>query len=86
MSGTEALAAFTTGARWAAFEEERLGRLEAGYLADLTVLSVDPTTASPDAIATAQALLTMVGGEVLYLRPGAEAPRVDPVTTSTRAE
>lgn len=83
LTGAEALAAFTTGARYAAFQEDTLGKLDAGYIADLTVLSVDPTTASPDALATAQVMLTMVGGEVLFLREGAEDPEPVPEVTET---
>jgi predicted amidohydrolase YtcJ len=63
----EALAAFTTGAARAAFEEERLGRLRPGYAADLVVLGADPTAAgSPADLLETAVLLTMVGGEVVY--------------------
>lgn len=39
---SEAFAAHTTGASWAAFQEHDLGRLTPGYLADFAILDRDP--------------------------------------------
>ncbi len=43
ISVEEAIQAYTLGAAYAAFEEQRLGSLEPGKLADFIVLSQDPT-------------------------------------------
>jgi predicted amidohydrolase YtcJ len=61
-----ALAAFTSGAAFAAHEEKRRGRLEPGFAADVTVLSVDPLTCDPKALLDARVLATIVDGEVVY--------------------
>ena len=60
----EALALFTTDAAYAAFEEERRGRIAPGYDADLTVLSSDPMTAPEGEIPAIAAPLVVVGGVV----------------------
>lgn len=63
-----ALAGFTSGAAYAAREEDRRGRLRPGYHADLTVLDVDPLTCEPNALLRAQVLMTVIDGEVVYER------------------
>jgi predicted amidohydrolase YtcJ len=42
------------------------GSIEAGKLADLAVLSQDITAVAPDAIRDTKALMTVVGGKVVY--------------------
>ncbi|WP_322513113.1 amidohydrolase [Chloroflexus sp.] len=64
----EALAGYTTWAAYAGFRERELGRLEAGYLADMILLDRDITTGPPDQIAIARVMLTMVGGKVVFAR------------------
>lgn len=66
LSGAAALAAFTRGPAWAVGAEDELGRLSVGHRADLTVLSVDPVEAEPDALLDAEARFTVVGGEVVF--------------------
>jgi hypothetical protein len=83
MKPEEAVAAFTRGAAWAAFWEKDLGRLEKGYVADLTVLDHDPLTASEEKLAEARAMLTIIGGEIVFAKPGADAPPMEPKTSST---
>ena len=62
----EALDAFTRGGAYAAFEEERKGRLAVGYLADFVLLEDDLfSVPSPD-IRRVPVLLTVVGGEIIY--------------------
>jgi len=67
----EALALFTSGAAYAAFEEGVRGRIEAGYAADLTVLAKDPMTVPTAQIRSIPVLLTVVGGRIAYgpMRP-----------------
>ena len=63
-----AVAAFTTDAAYAAFEEDRRGALRPGQLGDLVVLSKDIFELPPMEIAEAEPLLTVVGGRVSYRR------------------
>ncbi len=83
MRPEQALAAFTTGAAWAGFSEAELGRLKEGYLADITVLSEDPMKASPGELIGAKVMLTIVQGELAYVRPGADAPPATRTATVT---
>ena len=62
----EALTLYTiNNARLMGVEAER-GSIEAGKLADLAVLSQDILAVPPDAIRDTKALMTMVGGKVVY--------------------
>ena len=63
LSVQEALQGFTVGAAYAAYAENRLGRLAPGYLADLIVIEDDPFTCNPDDMKDFQSSATMVGGE-----------------------
>jgi predicted amidohydrolase YtcJ len=75
LSRAEALALYTTGAAYAAFEEAWRGRIAPGMAADLTVLSGDPMTAAEPEIATIPVAMTIVGGRVAYAAaPGPPAP------------
>jgi predicted amidohydrolase YtcJ len=65
----EALAAYTLGSAYAAFQEKDRGTLAPGKLADLVVLSrdvLDP--AERDHIADTRVALTVVGGKVIFER------------------
>jgi len=66
MSREEALRSYTLNGAYAGFEEDILGSLKPGKLADITVLSKDIMTVADDEILTAQVLYTIVGGKVLY--------------------
>ena len=68
VSAASALRGFTTGAAFAAREEEARGRLAPGYFADLTVFDHDVLTCADKDLLTAQVLLTIVDGEVAYRR------------------
>lgn len=59
----EAIYAYTLGAAYAGYGEHELGSIEAGKLADLTVLDRDLTTLPPDEITSAKVQRVMVGGE-----------------------
>lgn len=66
ISAREALELYTiNNARIMGVEEDR-GSIEPGKLADLTVLSQDIVEVNPDDIRHTRALLTMVGGKVVY--------------------
>jgi predicted amidohydrolase YtcJ len=65
----QALAAFTTGAAYAAGAEDRLGSLEPGHLADFVLIDRDPLTASdPQAVRETQVLETWIGGQRVWVR------------------
>ena len=60
---SEALSAYTVGAAYAANAERRLGKLSAGYLADLIVLEQDIFSIDPNDLLTMQASAAMINGE-----------------------
>jgi predicted amidohydrolase YtcJ len=62
----EALAAYTTGAAYAAGTESRQGRLDLGYAADLVVLDRDPFEVESVRISELTVLGTMVSGDWSY--------------------
>jgi len=64
----EALKAYTSGAAYAANQEDRLGKLIPGYLADLIVLDTDPFLCEPEQLLEIKVLRTMVGGEWVFMR------------------
>jgi len=66
LSMQEALEGFTTGAAYAAYSENRMGKLAKGYLADLIVLEKDPFTCDPDEVKELQSSATMVGGDWVW--------------------
>ncbi|MEV6349608.1 amidohydrolase family protein [Actinoplanes sp. NPDC051851] len=66
ITGFEALAAYTTGAAYAAFASQNRGVLRPGLLADWVALSADPVTCTPDQLAAARVLRTVVGGTTVF--------------------
>lgn len=63
---TEALRAYTAGAAYAGFDEERVGTIEVGKLADLVVLDRSPWDVPPDSVGDIEIDLTIVDGEIVY--------------------
>lgn len=68
MTREQALRAYTWGNAYAAFEDHLKGTLTVGKFADITVLSRDILTVPVDEIRNAEAIYTIVGGEVRYAR------------------
>lgn len=66
VSAHDALRAYTYGSAHASYEEERKGWIGPGTLADLAVLSDDPTRVEPSLLADIEVLATVVGGEVVW--------------------
>jgi hypothetical protein len=66
LSAEQALRAYTWGSAYASKQEHRKGSIAAGRLADLAVLSEDPTRVDPSRIAQINVLATMVGGELRH--------------------
>jgi hypothetical protein len=62
----EALRAYTAGGAWAGFQEDRLGTLERGKLADFVVLSADLFQVDPAGIRQVRVLRTVIGGREVY--------------------
>lgn len=71
ITAEQSLRGLTIDAAYAAFQEDRLGSLTPGKLADLVVLSAHPLEVSTPEINEIDVLLTMVGGEVAYCAPEA---------------
>jgi predicted amidohydrolase YtcJ len=73
---TEALRLYSASGAWMSSEEGKKGTLEPGKLADLAILSADYFSVPVDQVQELEAVLTMVGGKVVY---GAGAfSRLDP--------
>jgi len=62
----EALRISTIGTAWNLLEEDNLGSIESGKLADLVVLSADYLTVPDDQLRTLKSVLTIVGGKIIY--------------------
>lgn len=62
----EALRAYTYGSAYAAGQEADLGALSPGRFADLVVLSRDLFALPPEEILSAEVVMTMVGGRIVY--------------------
>ncbi|MEW6724532.1 MAG: amidohydrolase [Bacillota bacterium] len=65
----EVIRGYTEGPAYASFRENRLGRVAAGYLADLTILDTD-ILADPESVLRARVAGTMVGGRLVYAEEG----------------
>ncbi|MFP4373300.1 MAG: amidohydrolase [Spirochaetaceae bacterium] len=74
VTAAEALRAYTIGSAHAQFAESEKGSIEPGKLADLAVLSDDPTRVDPAGIKDIEVELTITDGEVVYERAAARAP------------
>lgn len=61
-------AGFTTGAAYASFAEDKIGRLAPGLQADFLILDRDPLLAAPTDLRATQVLETWVGGTQAWLR------------------
>jgi len=62
----EAIRTYTINGAYASFDEEKLGSIEEGKLADFIVLSDDITTIEDEKIKDVKVLATIVGGKVVY--------------------
>jgi predicted amidohydrolase YtcJ len=67
------LRSYTQDNAYAIFEDRELGTLTPGKLADLDVFSGDLLTMPAEQILRTRVLYTIVGGEIVYQRPGASA-------------
>lgn len=65
---TRGLDAYTRGAAYASFDEQRKGTLAHGMLADLVILSVDIFSLPPERLPEARVEITIFDGKVVYNR------------------
>ena len=65
----EALQAFTRGAAYAGFAEDKIGALEPGIWADFILVDRDVSAVDPQALARTQVLETWVAGKRVWERP-----------------
>jgi predicted amidohydrolase YtcJ len=66
LDGLAALEGYTVGAAITGGDGRRLGRLAAGYAADITVLAGDPVDTDPDELVQVPVVLTVVDGEIVF--------------------
>jgi hypothetical protein len=64
----EALGAYTRGAAYAGFAEDKIGALEPGKWADFILIDRDPTKVDPQALARTEVLETWVAGKKVWER------------------
>tara|TARA_B100000586_G_C19733821_1_gene270915 strand:- start:89 stop:376 length:288 start_codon:yes stop_codon:yes gene_type:complete len=62
----EALRLYTGGSAWFSHDEDVLGSIEVGKLADLVVLSDDYLAVPEEQILNLSSVLTVVGGKIVY--------------------
>ncbi|OGN89378.1 MAG: hypothetical protein A2158_00620 [Chloroflexi bacterium RBG_13_46_14] len=68
VSVEKALEMYTRNAACASFEEEEKGTISEGKLADLVLLSDNPTTVPPEQLKDIMVEMTIIGGEVVWER------------------
>jgi predicted amidohydrolase YtcJ len=66
ISVADALESYTIDAAYASFEEDAKGSISPNKLADLVILSDDPTTLPPDRIRDTKVLTTILDGRVVW--------------------
>lgn len=70
ISVEQALKIMTIEGAYSVFQEEVLGTLEPGKFADLIILPDSPLKIDPDDLKDLEVLVTMVGGEIEYIKEG----------------
>jgi hypothetical protein len=66
ISPQQALAMYTVNAAYASFEEDIKGAIAPGKLADIVVLSADPTKSPPEQLKDIQVEMTIIDGKVVW--------------------
>ena len=62
----DTLESYTAGNAWVEFNENKKGRLKAGMMADIVVMSHDLTAMEPENLDQARAQTTICGGKITY--------------------
>ena len=60
---------YTIGSAYFSFDDDKLGSIEPGKLADLAVLSDDPLTVTDAKFKTLRAVMTLQGGRIVHGGP-----------------
>jgi predicted amidohydrolase YtcJ len=71
----QALQAYTRGAAYAGFAEDKIGALEPGKYADFIIIDRDPTKVDAQSLAKTQVLETWVAGKKVFSRASATPER-----------
>lgn len=66
MTREQALRSYTLDAAYGAFQEDVLGSIEKGKLADFTIFSKDIMTAPEEDLLATEVVMTIVGGEIIF--------------------
>lgn len=69
----EALQAYTRGAAYAGFAEDRIGALDPGKWADFVIVDRDPTKVNPQVLARTKVLETWIAGRKVWSEPSVPA-------------
>ena len=75
MTVDEALFAYTANVAYAGFQEDVLGTIEVGKLADFVVLSHDLFKIEPEEIKNTGVLRTVVGGKTRFFSADSEGKK-----------
>jgi len=70
----QALDAYTRGAAYAGFAEQKIGALEPGKWADFVIVDRDPTKVDPQSLARTEVLETWVAGKKVWERAPTSSP------------
>ena len=70
----QSLSAYTRGAAYAGFAEDKIGSLEPGKWADFIIIDRDPTQIDAQSLARTQVLETWVAGKKVFSRVSAASP------------
>ena len=66
ISASQALALYTINGAYASFEEGIKGSITPGKLADMVLVSSDPTRSPPEQIKDIKVEMTIIGGKVVW--------------------
>jgi hypothetical protein len=75
LSRLDAIRTVTQWPTWLSFDEQKLGTLEVGKLADIVILDRDLLTCPEDTIAQTKLRRTIVGGQTVFATEDSKALR-----------
>ena len=66
ISRLDALKMYTLGSAWFSFDEQKIGSLEKGKLADMVVLNMDVLSITDEELKSIKSEMTLIDGEIVY--------------------